>query len=415
MRRLIVNLMVSRLPARWLAGFALCALLALLPAQAEDAAGFRHGIGVGHAMGWAAVEPAPSRSFVFPPFADSAGNFGSELRLLRRAGFDFIRLAVDPGPFLQLQGSRRDRLDDILIDRVRLILSSGLGVIVDFHPSDLHPDYLAEALTRGVDTPLFQSYVRMLVRTAGLLERLQSRNVALEIMNEPPVTPARWQPLLEAAYKAVRERAPRLTLVLDGGDEGGIDGLLALDAFAKDPAALLSFHYYDPYQFTHQGAPWVDARYLADVPYPASARPLQQTLDASAAMISASDLSPGEKSRAKADARQRLEGYRRSAFDRRTIAQRFDRVAQWAKDHGVPESRIILGEFGVRGQGEHIGGARSADRARWIRDVREEADAHGFIWAAWVYRGSGGFALVRDEASAELDPTVTQALGLAGQ
>jgi hypothetical protein len=416
MRRLISNLTVPRLPARWLASFALGALLAFAPARAEDAAGgFRRGIAVAHAMAWAAVEPAPSRSFVYPPFADSAKNLGAELKGLRRAGFDFIRLAVDPGPFLQLQGSRRDRLDELLMDRVKLILSSGLSVIVDFHPSDLHPDYLAAALTRGVDTPLFKDYVRLLLRTSELLERLQSRNVAPELMNEPPVTPARWQPMLEAAYKAVRERAPNLLLVLDGGDEGGIDGFLALGAFAKDPAALLSFHYYDPYQFTHQGASWVDARYLADVPYPASARPLQQSLDASAALIASTDLSPSDKSRAKADARQRLEDYRRSAFDRATIAQRFDRVAQWAKKHGVPASRIILGEFSARGQGEHIGGARGADRARWIRDVREEAEAHGFIWAAWVYRGSGGFALVRDEASSELDPVVTQSLGLARQ
>jgi endoglucanase len=416
MSRHLINLTVPRLPARWLAAFALGVLLALAPAHAEDAAiGFRRGIAVAHAMAWAAVEPAPSRSFVFPPFADSAKNLGAELKFLRRAGFDFVRLAVDPGPFLQFQGSRRDRLDELLMDRVKLILSSGLSVIVDFHPSDLHPDYLAAALTRGVDTPLFKDYVRLLVRTADLLERLQSRNVALEIMNEPPVTPARWQPMLEAAYKAIRERAPRLLLVLDGGAEGGIDGLLALGQFSKDPATLLSFHYYDPYQFTHQGASWVDARYLADVPYPATARPLQQSLDASAALIASTDLSPSEKSRAKVDARQRLEDYRRSAFDRGTIAQSFDRVEQWAKDHGVPASRVILGEFSARGQGEHSGGARGAERARWIRDVREEAEAHGFIWTAWVYRGSGGFALVRDEASSELDPAVTQALGLARQ
>jgi hypothetical protein len=191
--------------------------------------------------------------------------------------------------------------------------------------------------------------------------------------------------------------------------------MIALGQFSKDPAAILSFHYYDPYQFTHQGAPWVDARYLADVPYPALARPLQQSLDASAALIAATDLSPSEKSRAKADARQRLEDYRRSAFDRGTIAQSFDRIARWAKDHGVPTSRIILGEFSARGQGEHAGGGRSADRARWIRDVREEAEAHGFIWAAWVYRGSGGFALVRDEASTDLDPAAIQALGLPRQ
>jgi hypothetical protein len=397
---------------------AIGAWLAIVPAHAEDApaaTAFRRGIAIAHVLAWAAVEPAPSRAFVFPPFVDSAKSLGHELKTLRRTGFDFIRLAVDPGPFLQFQGARRDRLDDMLMDRVRSILSSGLSVIVDFHPSDMHPDYLAEALTRGVDVPVFQDYLRLLARTAALLDRLQSRGVALEIMNEPPVTPGRWQPMLEAAYKAVRDRAPRLLLVLDGGDEGSAEGTLALAQFSNDPAALFSFHYYDPYQFTHQGAPWVAARYLADVPYPALARPLQQSFDASAALIATTDLPPSQKALAIQDARQRLESYRRSSFDRGTIAQSFDRIARWARDHGVPSNRIILGEFSAIRQAGHLGGARDADRTRWIRDVREEAEAHGFIWAAWVYRGSGGFSLVRDEESTELDPAVIEALGLNRQ
>ena len=37
------------------------------------------------------------------------------------------------------------------------------------------------------------------------------------------------------------------------------------------------------------------ARYLADVPYPALARPLQDSLDASAAAIAASELHSAEK------------------------------------------------------------------------------------------------------------------------
>src|SRR5438309_678852 len=135
MRRLFLNLTVPRLPARWLADLAFGALLALAPARAEVAdTGFRRGIAVAHAIAWAAVEPAPSRSFDYPTFADSPRNLGVELIGLRRSGFDFVRLAVDPGPFLQLQGSRRDRLDDLLVDRVKLILSSGFSVIVDFHP-----------------------------------------------------------------------------------------------------------------------------------------------------------------------------------------------------------------------------------------------------------------------------------------
>jgi endoglucanase len=276
----------------------------------------------------------------------------------------------------------------------------------------LHEDYTAQALTRGVGVPIFQAYMRLLVRTAALLDRLQSRGVALEIMNEPPVPPGRWQPMLDAAYGAVRERAPHLLLVLDGGDEGSAEGMLALGKFADDPAALFSFHYYDPYQFTHQGAPWVAARYLTDVPYPALGRALQDSLDASAASIAASDLPSSQKALAILDARRRLESYRKSAFDRGTIAQNFDRIAGWARDHRVPPDRVILGEFGARRQDGPLGQARNAERAQWLRDVREEAEARGFIWAAWVYRDTGGFSLLRDENGTALDPLVIEALGL---
>jgi endoglucanase len=200
--------------------------------------------------------------------------------------------------------------------------------------------------------------------------------------------------------------------VLDGGDEGGTEGMLALGKFAADPAALLSFHYYDPYQFTHQGAPWVAARYLADVPYPALGRSLKDSIDASAALIATSDLPSIQKSFAIVDARQRLESYRRSAFDRGTIAQNFDRVARWARDHRVPADRIILGEFGARRQDGPLGQARNAERAQWLRDVRAEAETRGFAWAAWVYRDSGGFSLVQPATGSELDPAAIEALGL---
>jgi endoglucanase len=409
-----INGLVPRQWVRRIAGVVIGAWLCIAPGHAENAAsasGFRRGIAISHVLAWAPLKPAPSRDFVFPPFDNSVTALGSELKSIGRAGFDFVRLAVDPGPFLQFQDSQRDDLDRMLMDRVNLILSSGLSVIVDFHPSDLHPDYTAAALTRQVGAPVFQAYVRLLGRIAMLLDRLPAGRVALEIMNEPPVTPGQWQPMLEAAYQAIRARAPHLLLVLDGGDEGSADGTAALGRFSSDPATLLSFHYYDPYQFTHQGAPWVAARYLSDVPYPALARPLQQSLDATAALIAASGLPASQKSLAITDARQRLEAYRRSSFDRGTIAKSFDRMARWAQDRRVPSSRIILGEFGARRQDGLLGATRNAERARWMRDVREEAEARGFVWAAWVYRGSGGFSLLRDAESNDLDPMVIEALG----
>jgi len=410
---------VRTMTASFLVGAAAC-LTSAGHAAASDkvTAEFHRGIEVG-AMAWASIEPGPQRAFTFPPFSSSDPSYAltlGELQTLRRTGFDFIRLAVDPGPFLQFQGARRDAIDGILMDRVKLILAAGLAVIVDFHPSDMHPDYTAQALTAGSSTPLYRSYLQLLARTASLLGQLHSRKVALELMNEPPVQPYAWQPMLEAAYAAARAQAPELPLVLEGGREASADALMTISAgsWTQDRAVIFSFHYYDPYQFTHQGASWNAARYLADVPYPAAARPLDDSLHATAAAIAASDLSSGQKTSAFRDAQARLESYRRSQFGGQQIAMTFAQIAKWARSQGIPGNQIMLGEFGARKTALQDSGPRAAERAQWFRDVREQAEMQGFNWCVFAYRG-GAFGLVRSETSNDIEPSIAEALGLASR
>jgi len=397
------------LGAIWLAGAA--------PVAGAGTTAFRHGIGI-TAMAWAAVEPGPGKAFAFPPFGGPSYALTSEeLQTLRRTGFDFVRLAVDPGPFLQFQGARRELLNRVLVDRVKLILAAGLAVVVDFHPSDMHPDYTAQALTSGLQTPVFQSYLQMLRDAARLLGQFHSRRIALELMNEPPIAPGRWQPMLEAAYAAARGSSGDLVLVVEGGDEASVPAFMQMRtaAFAGDPAVLYSFHYYEPYQFTHQGAPWNAARYLADVPYPARARPLDDSLTATAATIAATDLSSLRKSLAYRDAQARLEEYRASGFDGGTIAKSFDEITRWAQSQGIPPDRVMLGEFGARETALQHNGERARERARWFHDVSAAAAADGFGWAVWAYRGGGGFALAESDAGSEIEPGVAQALGLGSR
>jgi endoglucanase len=383
-------------------------------AQAQDAVKieFRRGMGVSHVMAWAPLEDAPSKSFVFPPFSYPDATFTKELDELHRVGFDFVRFAVDPGPFLQWHDSRHDYLDRMLIERVRQMLDRDLSVIVDFHPSDMHPDYLGEKIAAGPDAPLFQEYLRLLARTAASLDALKSRRVALEIMNEPPPRARAWQPMLNAAYRAVRQSAPTLLLVLDGGEDGNLEGTTQLDGFRGDPHILFSFHYYRPWQFTHQGLAGMAGQYLTDVPYPARARSIEQSIAATAATIARANLAPSQKDQAESAARKVLETYRASSFDRPVIRDDFDKMARWAREHSVPMQRVILGEFGAMNNAQRGLPTRQAERLRWLADVREEAEAHGFAWAAWVHSGSLGFSLVKHPGSPELDPGALGALGL---
>ena len=91
-----------------------------------------------------------------------------------------------------------EALEQMLLREVRLILSHGLSVIVDFHPSDMHPDYAAAKITAGVDAPLFRQYLALLARTAASLGALDSPRVALELMNEPPPRASVWRPMRDA-------------------------------------------------------------------------------------------------------------------------------------------------------------------------------------------------------------------------
>lgn len=365
-------------------------------------------------MGWAPLLLGAPHNYDLGALAARAETLrDSELLSLRRTGFDFVRFAVDPGPFLQAQGGPRDDLDRVLKNCVTRILSADLSVIVDFHPGDQNEDYGIGALTAGSETPKFRAYLTLLARTARLLENIHSRRVALEIINEPALSVAAWQPMLDAAYTTTRLAAPDLRIVLDGGLGGQPQGMMGLQTshFENDPATVFTFHYYDPYQFTHQGAPWNAARYLADVPYPATARPIEDSIHASAELIDATNLSSAQKLAAKLNAEIQLQSYRRSEFDRENVFSQFDEIGRWAQDHNIPAQRMLLGEFGARKTAQQDGGERAAERANWLRDVRTAAERQRFSWSVWAYRG-GGFGLFGDEAVTLPELGVIDALGL---
>src|SRR4029079_1646051 len=109
-------------------------------------------------------------------------------------------------------------------------------------------------------------------------------------------------------------------------------------------------------------------------------------------------------------AQRDLKSYRASHFDRPEITADFDKVARWAREHSISARRIIVGAFGAMNSAQRGVAARPPERLRWLSDVREEAEAHGFAWAAWVHSGSIGFSLVERDGSTELDLGVLRAL-----
>lgn len=366
-------------------------------------------------------KPAPSRDYDWPPFQESrAVPRRGDLERLRDLGIDFVRIPVDPGPFIAADGKRRNLLVAEVAGAVSLCRKSGLNVIVNLHPNMATHYWTPERMAGGVSAPEAGRFIDLVVELARVVASIDSGHVALEPVNEPPGTCAAraWPEMQASIVRRVRAAATELPIVVTGGCGSLLPGLEALDpAGVGDDNVIYTFHFYEPYVFSHQGAPWMTGepmyRYLNGVPWPSAAGAYAKTMAAVDKRMMADLLTPEAEKRA---IRKTIEGVLGVYFDARPdrgyIRRHLDRAAAWSDRHGIARGRLLLGEFGALRSDARYVAANPADRERYIRDVRETAEELGFPWAMWNF--FDGMGLVTDDRSRRFDPAIASALGLGG-
>ena len=251
--------------------------------------------------------------------------------LVKEAGFDFVRLPVrwnahaDQNYPYTIDPAFFARIDQV----VGWALERDLTIMVNLH----HYEEMAWDPWSHKD------------RFLGLWRQIANHykdypaTVVFELLNEPndQLDAALWNQYLIEALAVVRESNPTRDVVIGPVRWNAYDWLSTLDA-PGDEYLIVTFHYYLPFQFTHQGAEWI-----------------------------------GDESN------QWLGTEWGSDAEKAELTRHFDEVAEWAKRKNV---RILLGEFGVYNK------ADMASRVRWTTFVREQAERHGFAWAYWEF-GSG--------------------------
>lgn len=288
--------------------------------------------------------------------APTEGEWGVTLQeeyfqLIREAGFTAVRLPVrwsahalevppytiDPEFFKRV---------DWAVDQA---FANQLAIVVNMH------HYEAIAL----DPTGHQA--RFIALWQQIAEHYQAYPNALlfEPMNEPNglMTAKRWNDLITATLPVIRATNPTRNLVVGPANFNDLQSLDELVLPADDQHLIVTFHYYKPFQFTHQAAEWVQG----------SAGWLGTEWTAS-------------------NAQKQL-----VQFD-------FKIVAQWAEDNQRP---VFLGEFGAYSK------ADMDSRARWTDFVAREAETQGFSWGYWEF--CSGFG-VYDLASRQWNAPLKQAL-----
>lgn len=158
-----------------------------------------------------------------------------------------------------------------------------------------------------------------------------------ELLNEPhdALTPEYWNDLLQEALRVVRETNPERWIVIGPANWNHIRHLPTLRLLEDDRRIIVTFHYYEPFRFTHQGAEWVQG---------------------SAAWLGT-----------------RWTG---SPSDRQVIQEDLDFAVRWALAQARP---LFLGEFGAYSR------ADVESRVRWTAFVAREAEKRGIPWAYWEF------------------------------
>ena len=237
------------------------------------------------------------------------------------------------------------RVDDV----VRRLLARGVPVVLDMHHyRQLDGDALDPGEAAVPDALVERRFLAMWQQIAEHF-RDAPATLALELYNEPHGRlTARWNDLMSRGVRLVRQSNPTRVLVVGPTQWNSARGL-ATFVMPPDANLVLTVHHYDPFSFTHQGAPWI-----------------QPMLPLGLGCCSAQQI---------ADVRGPLD-----------LAQRF------GERTGYP---VYVGEFGA------FETVAPDDRNRYTRLMRDEMERRGMTWTYWELAGGFGFV---DPATGRIRP-----------
>lgn len=249
-------------------------------------------------------------------------------RVIRQAGFDSVRIPVR---FSAHVGANPPYAVDesflaVVDEAVFAGLEEGLVVILDLH------HYEELMIDPGGQRERFLAIWQQL---AGHY-RDAPPNLYFELLNEPAGTMSAetWNEYLEDAVWLIRKSNPERAIIIGGIDFNRIETLDSL-RLPDDDHLIATFHFYEPFEFTHQGATWVEgAGYWVGTQW-------KDTPEAQTA-----------------------------------ITKQLDRAVEWSAQRRLP---LLMGEFGS------IASADAASRRRWTAFMARQAEKRNISWAYWDF------------------------------
>ncbi|GJQ62354.1 MAG: hypothetical protein SCALA702_14070 [Melioribacteraceae bacterium] len=188
-----------------------------------------------------------------------------------------------------------------------------------------------------------------------------------EILNEPHgIDDAIWGEIQGEVIDAIREVDTTHYIVVGPAGWNSFHNLQYMPEY-EDDKLIYTFHFYDPFLFTHQGASWTDPSLepIGGVPFPYNANNMPECPPSLLGTWV-----EGE-----------LQNYQNSGTTL-NVVQLILKAVQFGNQRNVP---LFCGEFGV-----YIPESNNVDRVYWYEKVKDYFENYNIAWTTWDYQGGFG-------------------------
>lgn len=302
---------------------------------------------------------------------------------IQSLGFDVIRLPIN---LHYMTGGEPDYvLDDLFLENLHRVADWAeelqIHLIFDNHTFSVVDDTDPE-----VGVILNKVWGQMAIQFAD-----RSEYIYYEVLNEPHgIADAVWNNIQQEVVETIRQHDTVHYIVIGPAGWNSYHNLSAMPVY-DDEKLIYTFHFYDPFLFTHQGASWTNPS-MEDVenipfPYDADSMPSCPPVYNGTWIASNYNSYPEDGTVEK-------------------VRELIDIAVQFRDQRNVP---IYCGEFGV-----YQPTSQENHRVNWYRTVGAYLDSMEIAWTMWDYHG--GFGLFEDNSNGlfdhDLNIPLLEALGM---
>ena len=194
-----------------------------------------------------------------------------KIKAISAKGFKTIRLPIAFDMYLQPDGynfqiSMIQKLKEVLT----LTYSLQMKLIITYHYGKLNDS--------NYDNGEVDRIIAMWKQLQYLFKGNAYQELFFDLYNEPTLSEDKWKTSITKMVTEIRKEDSQRIYIVGGTDYNSENELMQLGKI-PDNKLIYTFHYYEPFIFTHQGAEWTGSRTkLTGLPFPYKRRKMPKML-----------------------------------------------------------------------------------------------------------------------------------------